>query len=178
MVVSWARAILSISKKAWTFPARPYHYKLSFPKVNRKPNNSNTEGRKGHAGLLGRPRGEICLAGSSLVPAAPNTTQYQNRAEMEPEVTTTSPRACFEAWCSNWWRRACPLWGRDEPQSGCTGPDLQLLSYPWPTARSTATWLVLLSAWMHVTQHLSSHLTRRRIWRQPAFFRLSRLAPI
>ena len=58
MVVSWARAILSISKKAWTFPVRPYYYILSFPKINRKPNNSKTEGRKGHTRPLGQPRGE------------------------------------------------------------------------------------------------------------------------
>ena len=58
MVVSWARAIVSISKKAWTFPARPYYYILSFQKINRKPNNSKTEGRKGHTGPPGQPRGE------------------------------------------------------------------------------------------------------------------------
>ena len=58
MVVSWARAILSISKKAWTFPARPYYYISLFPKINRKPNNSKTEGRKGHTGPPGQPRGE------------------------------------------------------------------------------------------------------------------------
>ena len=58
MVVSWARAILSISKKSWTFPARPYYYKLSFLKISRKPNNSKTEGRKGHTWPLGQPRGE------------------------------------------------------------------------------------------------------------------------
>ena len=58
MVVSWARAILSISKKPWTFPARPYYCILSFPKINRKPNNSKAEGRKGHTGPLGQPRGE------------------------------------------------------------------------------------------------------------------------
>ena len=58
MVVSWARAILSISKKAWTFPARPYYYILSLPKINRKPNNSKTEGRKGYTGPLGQLWGE------------------------------------------------------------------------------------------------------------------------
>ena len=46
MVVSWARAILSISKKAWTFPARPYYYILSFPKITGKPNNRKTEGER------------------------------------------------------------------------------------------------------------------------------------
>ena len=49
---------MSISKKAWTFPERPYYYKLSFPKINRKPNNSKTEERKGHTGPWGQPRGE------------------------------------------------------------------------------------------------------------------------
>ena len=58
MVMSWARAIMSISKKVWTFPVRLYYYILLFPKINRKPNNSKTEGRKGHTGPLGQPRGE------------------------------------------------------------------------------------------------------------------------
>ena len=64
---------MSISKKVWTFPARPYYYILLFPKINREPNNSKTEGRKGHTGPPGQPRGEGLPAGSSLVPAAPNT---------------------------------------------------------------------------------------------------------
>ena len=58
MVMSWARSILIISKKAWTFPARHYYYKSSFSKINRKPNSSKTEGRKGHTGPLGQPWGE------------------------------------------------------------------------------------------------------------------------
>ena len=58
MVMPWARAILSISKKAWSFPVRPYYYILSFPKINRNPNNSKAEGRKGHTGPMGQPRGE------------------------------------------------------------------------------------------------------------------------
>ena len=58
MVVSWAREIMNISKKAWTFPVRPYYYILFFLKINTKPNNSKTEGRKGHTGPLGQPRGE------------------------------------------------------------------------------------------------------------------------
>ena len=76
MVVSWARAIMSISKKAWTFPARPYHYILSFPKINRKPNNSKTEGRKGHTGPPGQPRGEELPAGSFLILTAPEGTYW------------------------------------------------------------------------------------------------------
>ena len=58
MVVSWARAIMSIPKRAWTFPARPYYYILFFLKINRKPKNNKTEGRKGHTGPPGQPRGE------------------------------------------------------------------------------------------------------------------------
>ena len=60
MVVSWARAITSISKKAWTFPGRPYYY--IFPKINRKPQNSKTEGGKGHTGPPGQPGGEELLS--------------------------------------------------------------------------------------------------------------------
>ena len=37
MVVSWARAIMSISKKAWTFPGRPYYYILYFQKLIESP---------------------------------------------------------------------------------------------------------------------------------------------
>ena len=58
MVVSWARAIMNISKKTWTSPTRPYYYILFFLKINTKPNNSKTEGRKGHTGPLGQPWGE------------------------------------------------------------------------------------------------------------------------
>ena len=70
--MSWARAIMSISKKVWTFPARLYYYILLFPKINRKLHNSNTEGRKGHNGPQDNLEGKSCLAGSFLVPAAPN----------------------------------------------------------------------------------------------------------
>ena len=48
---------MSISKKAWTFPERPYYYKLSFPKINIKPNNSKTEGERDIPGP-GQPRGK------------------------------------------------------------------------------------------------------------------------
>ena len=49
---------MNISKKAWIFSVRPYYYILFFLKINTKPNNSKTEGRKGHTGPLGQPRGE------------------------------------------------------------------------------------------------------------------------
>ena len=86
MVVSWARAILSLSKKAWTFPARPYYYILSFLKINGMPNNSKIEGRKGHAGPPGQPRGEelpwrflsrpMTLSQTGCIPAAPNSCPW------------------------------------------------------------------------------------------------------
>ena len=37
MVMSWARGIMSISKKAWTFPGRPYYYILYFQKLIESP---------------------------------------------------------------------------------------------------------------------------------------------
>ena len=72
MIMSWARAIMSISKKAWTFPGRPYYY--IFPKINRKPNNSKTEGGEGHTGPPGQPRGgkaalQVPLSSRDLVTA-------------------------------------------------------------------------------------------------------------
>ena len=54
MVVSWARAVMSISKKAWTFPGRPYYYILYFQKW--KPKNSKT--KKGTYRAPRQPRGE------------------------------------------------------------------------------------------------------------------------
>ena len=56
MVISWARAIMSISKKGLDFSREAYYY--IFPKIDRKPNKSKTEGRNGHTGPPGQPRGE------------------------------------------------------------------------------------------------------------------------
>ena len=58
MVVSWARAIMSISKKGLDFSREALLLYIIFPKINRKPNNSKTEGRKGHTRPPGQPRGE------------------------------------------------------------------------------------------------------------------------
>ena len=57
MVVSWARAITSISKKAWTFPTRPSYYIWSFPKINRKPKTVRQRKKETYR-ALGQPRGE------------------------------------------------------------------------------------------------------------------------
>ena len=65
---------MSISKKAWTFPGRPYYY--IFPKINRKPKNSNTEGGKGHTGPRDNLEGKSCLTGSFLNPVAPKGTYW------------------------------------------------------------------------------------------------------
>ena len=48
MVVSWARAIMSISKKVLDFSMEALLLYIIFPKINRKPNNSKTEGGKEH----------------------------------------------------------------------------------------------------------------------------------
>ena len=55
MVVSWARANMSISKKAWTFPGRPYYYTLYCQKLIESP---TTVRGKRHARPPGQPRGE------------------------------------------------------------------------------------------------------------------------
>ena len=95
MVMSWARAIMSISKKVWTFPGRLYYYILYFQKLIESPTTvrqkeegdilgprDNLEGKtalripfssrrlpRGHIGSLGQTRvRKDCLAGASLVP--------------------------------------------------------------------------------------------------------------
>ena len=65
-VVSQARAIMSISKKAWTFPSRPYYNTLYFQKLIESP----TIRRKEERDIPG-PRDNLerksCLAGFFLV---------------------------------------------------------------------------------------------------------------
>ena len=95
MVVSWARAIMSISKMAWTFPARPYYYIFYFQNLIESPTTvrqkeegtyrapgttsrgraalqlpfSSRQLQRGHIAPLGQPRvRKSCLAGSSLIP--------------------------------------------------------------------------------------------------------------
>ena len=95
VVVSWARAILSISKRAWTFSARPYYCILSFPKINRKPNNSKTEGKKGHTGPLGQPWGEelpcrfpSCPGGSGGDILGPQGSPLWGRAALQVPLSS------------------------------------------------------------------------------------------
>ena len=95
MVMSWARAIMTTSKKAWTFPGRPYYYVLDFQKLIESPTTVRQKEERDIPGPPGQPRGEelpcrflsrpggswgdigpleqphvrkSCLAGSSLVP--------------------------------------------------------------------------------------------------------------
>ena len=49
---------------------------IIFPKINRKPNNSKTERRKGHTGPPDNLEGNSWLADSFLVPAAPEGTYW------------------------------------------------------------------------------------------------------
>ena len=59
MIVSWARAIMNEHfQKGLDFSREALLLYIIFPKINRKPNNSKTEGRKGHTGPPGQPRGE------------------------------------------------------------------------------------------------------------------------
>ena len=105
MVVSWARAIMSISKTAWTFPARPYYYIFYFQNLVESPTtvrqkekgtyrapgtasrgsaalqlpSSSRRLQRGRTGPPGQPRvRRSCLAGSALIPwtcHGPGTSQ-------------------------------------------------------------------------------------------------------
>ena len=68
MVVSWARAIMSISKKAWTFPGRPYYYIFYFQKLIESPTTVRQKEERDIPGPRDNLEGKSCLAGSSLVP--------------------------------------------------------------------------------------------------------------
>ena len=119
MVVSWARAIVSISKKAWTFPARPYYYILSFQKINRKPNNSKTEGRKGHTGPPGQPRGEGLPC---RFPSRPVTLSLgQPRGEELPCRFLSRPGSSGRDILGP---RGSPMWGRAALQVPLLSHDL------------------------------------------------------
>ena len=68
MVVSWARAIMSISKKAWTFPGRSYYYILYFQKLTESPTTVRQREERDIQGPRDNFEGTSCLAGSSLIP--------------------------------------------------------------------------------------------------------------
>ena len=71
---------MSISKKGLDFTREALLLYIIFPKINRKPTNSKTEGRKGHTGPPGQPRGEELLADAFLILAAPEGTYWAPRA--------------------------------------------------------------------------------------------------
>ena len=58
MVMSWAQSNHEHFQKGLDFSREGLLLYIIFPKINRKPNNSKTEGRKGHTGPPGQPRGE------------------------------------------------------------------------------------------------------------------------
>ena len=68
MVVSWARAIMTISKKAWTFPGRPYYYILYFQKLIENPTTVREKEERDIPGPRDNLEGKNCLAGSPLAP--------------------------------------------------------------------------------------------------------------
>ena len=71
---------MSISKKPWTFPGRPYYYILYFQKLIESPTTVKTERRKGHTGPRDNLEGKSCLADCSLSRAAPEGTYWAPRA--------------------------------------------------------------------------------------------------
>ena len=79
MVVSWARAIMSISKKAWTFPRRPYYYILYFQKLIESPTTIRQKEERAIPGPQDNLEGKSCLADSFLIPVAPKGTYWAPR---------------------------------------------------------------------------------------------------
>ena len=90
MVVSRARAIMSISKKAWTFPSRPYYYILYFQKLIESPTIRQKEERD-IPGPRDNLEGKSCLADSFLVLAAPGGTYW---APGQPRVRKSCLAGC------------------------------------------------------------------------------------
>ena len=73
---------MSISKKGLDFSREALLLYIIFPKINRKSNNSKTEGRKGQSGPPEQPRGEELLADPFLILAAPEGTYCAFRAAL------------------------------------------------------------------------------------------------
>ena len=67
MVVSWARAIMSISKKAWTFPGRHCYYILYLQKLIESPTTVRQKEERDIPGPRDNLEGKSCLADSFLV---------------------------------------------------------------------------------------------------------------
>ena len=67
VVMSWARAIMSISKKAWTFPRRPYYYILYCQKLIESPKTVKQKEERNIPGPRDNLEGKSCLADSFLV---------------------------------------------------------------------------------------------------------------
>ena len=63
---------------------------IIFPKINRKPNNSKTEGGKGHTGPPGQPQGEELLC---RFLSRPVTLSRPGHILVIPEVTYWAPGA-------------------------------------------------------------------------------------
>ena len=57
---------MSISKKAWTFPGRPYYYILYFQKLIEIPTTVRQKEERDILGPRNNPEGTSCLAGSSV----------------------------------------------------------------------------------------------------------------
>ena len=86
MVVSWARAITSISKKAWTFPGRPCYYILYFQKSIESSTTVRQKEERDIPGPRDNLEGKSCLADSFLITAVPQGTYWAPHPPRRPCV--------------------------------------------------------------------------------------------
>ena len=71
---------------------------IKFPKINRKPNNSKTEGGKGHTGPRDNLERKSCLADSFLVPwpcPGPGTSWWFPRGHIGPLGQPRVTKSCL-----------------------------------------------------------------------------------
>ena len=73
---------MNISKKAWTFPARPYYYILYFQKLIESPPTVRQKEERDIPGPRNNLEGKNCHAGSFLVLVAPEGTYWAPGAAM------------------------------------------------------------------------------------------------
>ena len=71
---------MRISKKAWTFPGRPYYYILYFQKLIKSPTTVRQKEERDIPGPRDNLEGKSCLADSFLVLVAPEGTYWAPRA--------------------------------------------------------------------------------------------------
>ena len=76
---------MSIFKKAWTFPGRPYYYVLDFQKLIESPTTVRQKEERDIPGPQDNLEGKSCLADLFLVLATPEGTYWAPRAALGEE---------------------------------------------------------------------------------------------